>query len=357
MNPPPSAPDLYDSAQSVDASRKEQLPLVTLPDFLQPLERLHRSFPHEAMQAAIARREESIPHLLHALEWVQNNVEEANESDPPYFLHLFALFLLAQLREERAYETIVRLARHPAIDDLIGDTITEDLYAILAAVSGGETRLIEELIEDDEVNEWVRGAAVHSLGALVFADIRSRAEISSYLGALLADRLSREPSHVWDATVAVCVDLRLAEHLDVIRRAYRDGLADQWVDRLEDVEKYIVKPPRKSASDGWGDRYTLIDDAITAMKSWSCFQPERARNSPRRVDDDDASALESEYEPPESPAQFDHKSGSTSEAAKSGYEPLEPTIRDAPKIGRNDKCPCGSGRKYKKCCGRLGSKA
>ncbi|MDQ6987417.1 MAG: UPF0149 family protein [Mariprofundaceae bacterium] len=25
--------------------------------------------------------------------------------------------------------------------------------------------------------------------------------------------------------------------------------------------------------------------------------------------------------------------------------------RDAPKIGRNDPCPCGSGRKYKKCCG------
>ncbi|MGY8718810.1 MAG: SEC-C metal-binding domain-containing protein [Verrucomicrobiia bacterium] len=24
----------------------------------------------------------------------------------------------------------------------------------------------------------------------------------------------------------------------------------------------------------------------------------------------------------------------------------------APKIGRNDPCPCGSGKKYKKCCGR-----
>ncbi len=25
--------------------------------------------------------------------------------------------------------------------------------------------------------------------------------------------------------------------------------------------------------------------------------------------------------------------------------------RDAPKLGRNDPCPCGSGKKYKKCCG------
>ena len=26
--------------------------------------------------------------------------------------------------------------------------------------------------------------------------------------------------------------------------------------------------------------------------------------------------------------------------------------REEPKIGRNDPCPCGSGKKYKKCCGR-----
>ena len=26
--------------------------------------------------------------------------------------------------------------------------------------------------------------------------------------------------------------------------------------------------------------------------------------------------------------------------------------REQPKVGRNDPCPCGSGRKYKKCCGR-----
>ncbi len=28
-----------------------------------------------------------------------------------------------------------------------------------------------------------------------------------------------------------------------------------------------------------------------------------------------------------------------------------PIVRDQPKTGRNDLCPCGSGKKYKKCCG------
>jgi preprotein translocase subunit SecA len=28
-------------------------------------------------------------------------------------------------------------------------------------------------------------------------------------------------------------------------------------------------------------------------------------------------------------------------------------IRNGPKVGRNDPCPCGSGKKYKNCCGAL----
>ncbi|AAS94726.1 YchJ family protein [Nitratidesulfovibrio vulgaris] len=30
----------------------------------------------------------------------------------------------------------------------------------------------------------------------------------------------------------------------------------------------------------------------------------------------------------------------------------EPYRREQPKVGRNEPCPCGSGRKYKKCCGK-----
>ena len=36
-----------------------------------------------------------------------------------------------------------------------------------------------------------------------------------------------------------------------------------------------------------------------------------------------------------------------------GWYPQDIIRREGvPKIGRNDPCPCGSGRKYKRCCGR-----
>ena len=41
------------------------------------------------------------------------------------------------------------------------------------------------------------------------------------------------------------------------------------------------------------------------------------------------------------------------EAGQQAEVPQQPMVRDAPKVGRNDPCPCGSGKKYKQCCGAL----
>ena len=54
---------------------------------------------------------------------------------------------------------------------------------------------------------------------------------------------------------------------------------------------------------------------------------------------------------------FDPRSVRSETGSMSGLEtapdrvPGETYVRPGPKIGRNDPCPCGSGRKYKKCHG------
>ena len=35
-----------------------------------------------------------------------------------------------------------------------------------------------------------------------------------------------------------------------------------------------------------------------------------------------------------------------------GQQKKQPVVRQGEKTGRNDACPCGSGKKYKKCCGQ-----
>ena len=41
------------------------------------------------------------------------------------------------------------------------------------------------------------------------------------------------------------------------------------------------------------------------------------------------------------------------DGAESSPTAASPTHREGPKVGRNDPCPCGSGKKYKLCCGKL----
>ena len=42
----------------------------------------------------------------------------------------------------------------------------------------------------------------------------------------------------------------------------------------------------------------------------------------------------------------------TSTYAEAASGKVKPVVRAGSKIGRNDPCPCGSGKKYKKCCAR-----
>jgi preprotein translocase subunit SecA len=41
-------------------------------------------------------------------------------------------------------------------------------------------------------------------------------------------------------------------------------------------------------------------------------------------------------------------------ADKGAADAPTPFKREGPKVGRNDPCPCGSGKKYKQCHGKLG---
>ena len=46
-----------------------------------------------------------------------------------------------------------------------------------------------------------------------------------------------------------------------------------------------------------------------------------------------------------------HDNNAPSTSSGDGYAPEIKTVRNTDKVGRNDPCPCGSGKKYKKCCG------
>ena len=66
-------------------------------------------------------------------------------------------------------------------------------------------------------------------------------------------------------------------------------------------------------------------------------------------EEDDVAAMEHKED---QNVTFQHQSPGQQQN-KSEPKKVETFIRDGQKVGRNDPCPCGSGKKYKQCHGKL----
>jgi Protein of unknown function (DUF1186)/SEC-C motif len=300
--------------------------MMTVPEILKTLEPYTKRFPMAAMRAAIEQREAITPELLRVVEAIAANPSEVAKRQD-YMLPVFALYLLAQFREKRAYPAIVKMFSAPGETsyELVGDTVTEGLKQILASVYDGNPTPLHGLIENEEANEFVRDAAINAILVLEQTGQMRRAEVVDYFRSLFRGRLQRTHSFAWNGLVCAVADLPAPELLEEVRQAYAEGLVDESVVDLEGIERDSAAP-----SPWRRDRHTLISDAIGEMEHWACFHPPESR--PRRQP-----AVEVPVQPPL--------------PAPARYDAPQPFGR-GPKIGRNDPCLCGSGKKFKKCCGR-----
>jgi hypothetical protein len=291
---------------------------VEISEILRQFERNTGEFPRAAVEAAVAQRDEIVPELLRVLEHTVGHAAEL-EADHDYMAHLYAMFLLAQFRESRAYPLVLRFASLPGdLPDALGaDFIADDLGRVLASVCGGDVSAIQNLIEKEAVNRWVRCSALSALVTLVATGLKSREEIVSYFAELFRGKLQRRCREVWGALVSCACDLYPDQLIADIERAYQDDLVDPLYIALEDVRNDLARGEERTLSN-LASRHSLVEDTVAEMEWWDCFQPDRKTDSAHK-DQDVAPVVQVRY--------------------------------DTPKIGRNEPCPCGSGKKYKKCCG------
>jgi hypothetical protein len=310
---------------------------LSVPEILEELRELRGYFPIEAVEAAIERRDEMVPELLRILDDAADRPAELL-ARPAEMAPIYALYLLAQFREPAAYPRIVRLFRLPdeAGVELTGELATDALDRMLATLNFGDLQPIYDLIEDPGVNDWVRGAGLEALEEMVVLGQLSREEAVGYLGELFGGKLERDDSTVWSCLVSVATDLHATELAPQVRRAFDDGLVDRYMVTREEVEEELAEPRgvvlRRTRRRCKGP----IDDVVKEMSWWACF------HEPALWARSGADA--------ESPFPIQEPVRETG-----GWRPAEPVRRKEPKVGRNEPCPCGSGKKYKRCCGSRAS--
>lgn len=224
--------------------------------------------PREAIESAVAKRELITPHLLKILSDSIQQIDEIIEQDN-FQGHLFAMYLLAQFREERAYPLILQLLSYPGEipHAIAGDVLTEDLSRILASVSHGQIEPLQKAIENRSVNEYVRAACVASLVTLVGCKRLSRSRAIEYFKTLFNNTLERHPSIVWGSLVLASCELHPGELLSEIMHAFEEGLVDRSFISPTDVETILHRPPEEHLLLLY-QRAELIEDTVTEMEKW-----------------------------------------------------------------------------------------
>ena len=291
------------------------------------LQQLVRPFPYAAVAEAQASREEITPHLLEVITELASDPAQAIGTD--YMLHLYAICLLAEFRERRAYRPLIALATQTdeIAEDLFGDFITANLGRAIASVCDGDIQPIKDLAENDSVSIWVRGAAIDALALRFLESEPDARDVPQYLEALgnrEAARLREQSADqrytmFMSLIVLSCSEIGAGVAMDSIRAWYADFLVDETMITLEEVEDAAQKTFAECREGLTGREPGYVRNAIGEMDHWVCFDPNE------NEDNNDLDYLDDDFQ--------------------------IPYVRPEPKIGRNDPCPCGSGKKYKKCCG------
>jgi hypothetical protein len=196
------------------------------------------------------------------------------------------------------------------------------LNQILASVYDGNPAPLHALIENQSADEFVRNAGIEAFLVLEATGQIPRAEVIDYYRSLFRGKLETTPSYAWDGLIGAVADFPAPELLPEVRDAYERGLANPGVAGLEELEDEIESPKPWSM-----EKRKFITDTIAEMEGWAAFNPTPVR--PRK------------YKVP-----YPNSPSSARDYVPTANQPIRST-----KVGRNEPCPCGSGKKYKKCCG------
>ncbi|XEC95732.1 DUF1186 domain-containing protein [Paenibacillus tarimensis] len=235
------------------------------------------SFPRHELQRLIDNKVEAIPHLLDIIEEAVNHPDDILD-EPSRIDHIYALYLLAQFRETGLYPLLIRLLNLPDVDlgELLADVVTEGVGRMLASVFTEDIASIRQLIENDELDEFVRGQGLHAMAILVLHGKLEREGVVHFFRELL-DTKASEDDPIFNAhIVSSLADLYGEEAYDSIKRAYENQLVDTMMIGLDDVESTLKMPKDAVLENNRRDlHFQFIDDTIKELGWWACFKQER----------------------------------------------------------------------------------
>jgi len=278
--------------------------------------------PRNVIDECARRGDAIVPHLELVLE---NHRWDGEASFGEWWRLLHAVMILGLIPTEAAGLLLVQYMRRMSEqgDDALQDWLASHWPDLFGNKPASLMSALRALSEDRDLYWYIRACARDALVAM--AQRTDSATLDDTLTHLAA--AARDETEDWDYRLLTANTL-----LDFPRPQYRElleTLAKQQpkigaVFHQDDVEKSYAEAKDKP---NHGRHY---------KKPWAFYEAQAiaARQERWAREDQEEREREAAWQ----------REGATFE------DIIDPYVRPEPKIGRNDPCPCGSGKKYKKCC-------
>jgi hypothetical protein len=244
--------------------------------------------------------------------------------------HFYAAYLLAEFRATEAWPAVREAISLPGEGpfDLFGDAITEDFGFIISTLIGDRQDVVDEMIADRSLNLYVRWQMVDALLFHVRDGLVTREDAIGRLESHLKQAIGNQEEAV-EGLVVRLADLGAESALPLIEQAFHEDLIDEQLVSLDEVRTDVGKAD--AMFDETMSSMRDVNDMVARLQDWA-----------ELTKDFDESDLADDF-PETLPAvgEDDYFSDNVATVRNEGL-----------KIGRNESCPCGSGKKHKKCCGR-----
>jgi hypothetical protein len=276
--------------------------------------------PKAALHAAAAQRAEMVPVFIQEIDsYLALDSTDRAKATPLFFI----FHLLGEWRAKAAYRPLASLlrCREHELNAVLGDAITSTSHRVMAAVFDGDPQPLYEIILDQNAEQFIRSRMCEALAMVVVQGEFDRTLVSRFLRDAFMELQPQAECYVWQGWQPATAMLGLAELKILVRRAFDRGFIDRhWLgfeDFQRDLDWAVKHPgvPRHPQS----DQFILFGNTVDELSRWHGFRNDIQTHQRDQHGDPDQ-MLDQPYRKP---------------------------LRG---IGRNDPCPCGSGKKFKNCC-------
>lgn len=276
--------------------------------------------PGAALKAASERRHELVRLFLDEF---ARAVDAPKEIDQDSQLLFFAFHLLGEWRETSAHRPLARFLRvdPDVLEVVLGDATTETAHRVMASVFDGDPQPLFDIILDAKADQFARSRMCEVLAMLAIDGRLPRGDAIAFLSDVYPSLKNEEGNAVLDGWQTSIAFLGAAELTPLVREAFETELIPPFITTFDwfekDLASALANPDRPWARKG--SEYELWGNTADEFANWSGFQPRPAGSRSRDV-------------------------------APVWQAPDQPYVNPLRGVGRNDLCPCGSGKKYKICC-------